>query len=71
VAERARQPTLGQAARRRHEEIAPLGYPSTGGELEEQRAVEAARRRKVDVLDTGGVTELDDPRPCFKLLLSA
>src|SRR5271170_7899200 len=71
VTERAGQPTLAQAARPRHEEIAALGDPITGRELEEQRAVEAARRRKVDVLDAGGVTELGDPGPCFKLLLSA
>ena len=66
----ASQP-LAQAARPRHEKIASLGDPITGRELEEQRAVEAARLLIVDVLDAGGVTELGDPCPCFKLLLSA
>jgi len=71
VAERASQPTLAQAGRPRHEEIAALGDPIAGRELEEQRAVEAARCLIIDVLDAGGVPELGDPGPCFKLLLSA
>ena len=58
VAERTRQPTLAQAARPRYEEIAPLGDPITGRELEEQRAVEAAGLLIVDVLDAGGVMQL-------------
>ena len=58
-------------ARPRHEEIAPLGDPITGRELEEQRAVEAARSLIVDVLDAGRMPELGDPGLCFKLLLSA
>ena len=65
VAERARQPTLAQAARPRHEKIASLGDPITGRELEEQRAVEAARLLIVDVLDAGGVTQFGGPGPCF------
>jgi hypothetical protein len=71
VAERARQPTLAQAARPRYEEITPLGDPITDRELEEQRAVEAAKCLIIDVLDAGRVPELGDPGPCFKLLLSA
>ena len=54
-----------------YQQIAPLSDPIASRELEEQRAVEAARRLIVDVLDAGGVTELGDPGPCFKLLLSA
>src|SRR6202041_1835883 len=50
VAERARQPTLAQAACARYEEIAALGDPIAGREFEEQCAVETARRLIVDVL---------------------
>src|SRR5271163_3525861 len=71
VAERAGEPALAQAACARYEEIAPFGDPIAGREFEEQRAVAAARRLIVDVLDAGGVTQLGDPGPCFKLLLSA
>src|ERR1700739_2655846 len=71
VAERARQPTLAQAARPGHEEIAPLGDPINGRALDEQSAVEAAGCLIIDVLDAGGMAQLGGPGPCFKLLLSA
>jgi len=71
VAERASQPTLAQAARAGHEQIASLGDPIARREFEEQRAVEPARRLMIDVLDAGGVTQLGDAGPCFKLLLPA
>ena len=71
VAERAGEPALAQTAGPGDEQIAALGDPITGREFEEQRAVEPTRRLIVDVLDAGGMTQLGDPRPCFKLLLSA
>src|SRR5271170_7627987 len=63
VAERASQPTLAQSGRSGYQQIAALGDPIAGREFEEQRAVEAARRLMVDVLDAGGVTQLGDPGP--------
>src|SRR5271154_3574982 len=71
VAERAAEPSLAKAAGAGHEQIAALGDPIARREFEQQRAVEPARRRKIDVLDAGGVPQLGDPGPCFKLLLSA
>ena len=71
MAERASEPALAQAGRPGYQQIAPLSDPIASRELEEQRAVEAARRLIVDVLDAGGVTQLGGPGPCFKLLLSA
>ncbi len=43
VAERAGEPTLAETGCPRDDEIAALGDPVAGGELEEQRAVEPAR----------------------------
>src|SRR6202522_3247363 len=71
VAERTGEPALTETGRPSYQQIAPLDDPIAGREFEEQRAVEAARRLMVDVLDAGGVTQLGDPGPCFKLLLSA
>ena len=59
---------LGRAG---DDEIAALGDPVTSGELEEQRAVEPARRLVVDVFDAGRMPQLGGPGPCFKLLLPA
>jgi hypothetical protein len=70
VAERAGEPALAQARGPGDNEIAALGDPVAGGELEKQRAVEPTRALIIDVLDAGGVPELGDPGPCFKLLLS-
>src|SRR5208282_6618838 len=71
VAEGASEPTLAQAARPGQEQIAALGDPVTGGELEEERAVEPARTLIVDVLDAGRVTQPGDPGARFELLLPA
>ena len=71
VAERASEPTFAQAARPGHEQIAALGDPVAGGELEEEGAVEPARVLIVDVLDAGGMTQARDPGARFELLLSA
>jgi hypothetical protein len=71
MAERAGKPTLAEIARAGDDEIAALGDPITGREFEEQRAVESTQRLIVYVLDAGGMTQLGDPRPCFKLLLPA
>ena len=43
------------------QQVAALGDPVAGGELEEQRAVEPARTLIVDVLDAGRMTQLSDP----------
>jgi len=56
VAEGAGEPALAQAARPGHQQIAALGDPVAGGELEEERAVEPARALIIDVLDAGGRT---------------
>ena len=56
VSERRRQPTFAQTAGAGYEQIAPLGDPIAGGELEEQGAVEPARDLIVDVLDAGLMT---------------
>ena len=71
VAERAGEPTFAQAGRPGHEQIAALGDPVAGGELEEQGAVEPARTLIVDVLDAGGMTQAGDPGARFELLLPA
>ena len=71
LAEGASEPTFAEAARSGDDEIAAFGDPVAGDEFEEQRAVETARSLIVDVLDAGRMTELGDPGPCFKLLLSA
>src|SRR5947209_13628553 len=71
VAEGAGEPTLAQTACPGQEQIAALGDPVAGGELEEQRAVEAARTLIVDVLDAGRVTQPGDPGARFELLLPA
>jgi hypothetical protein len=54
-----------------YQQIAPPGDPAAGRQLEEQRAVEAARALIVDVLDTGVVAQLGDPRARFELFLTA
>ena len=51
MAESAGKPTFPEAGGPRDQEIAPLGDPVAGGELEEQRPVEPARILIVDVLD--------------------
>jgi class 3 adenylate cyclase len=61
VAERAGEPALAQAARPGQEQIAALGDPFAGGDLEEERAVEPARTLIVDVLDVGRVTQPRTP----------
>jgi hypothetical protein len=71
VAERAGELALAQAARPRQQQIAALGDPVAGGELEEERAVEPARTLIVDVLDAGGMAQLSDPGARFELLLPA
>jgi hypothetical protein len=71
VAERAGEPALAETGGSGDEQIASLGDPITSRDFEEQRTVEAARRLIVDVLDAGGMTQLGDPGPCFKLLLPA
>src|SRR5208283_2671628 len=71
VAEGAGEPTLAQTARPGDEQIAALGEPVAGGELEEQCAVEPAGVLIVDVLDTGGMTQTGRPGACFELLLPA
>ena len=71
MAERAGKPAFSQAARAGDQQITALGDPIAGGELEEQSAVEPARTLIVDVLDAGGMPQLGDPGPCFKLLLPA
>ena len=71
VAESAGEPAFAQAARAGHEQIAAFGDPVASGELEEQRAVEAARALIVDVLDAGGMAQLSDPGARFELLLPA
>ena len=53
------------------EQIAALGDPVAGGELEEERAVEPAGTLIVDVLDAGGMAQLGDPGARFELLLPA
>ena len=66
VAEGAGEPTLAQAARPGDEQIAALGDPVAGGELEEQRAVEPAGTLIVDVFDAGRVTQLARPWRAFR-----
>ena len=68
VAESASEPALAQAGRSGYQQVAPLSDPITGRELEEQRAIEAARRRKVDVLDAGCQSARKiDPRSASKI----
>jgi len=71
VAERAGEPTLAQPAGAGYEQIAALGDPVAGGELEEQGAIEPARALIVDVLDAGGMTQASDPGAGLEPLLSA
>ena len=68
VAERAGEPRLADACRAFDDEILWCGDPVAGDQPLEQRAVEAARRTIVDVLDDGalapsGMTEPSDELP--------
>ena len=71
MTERAGEPAFAQTGCPGDEQIAALGDPVAGGELEEQRAVEPTRRLIVDVLDAGGMTQPRDPGARFELLLPA
>src|SRR5271154_1286103 len=71
MAEGAGEPALAQATGPGDQQVAALGDPVAGGELEEQRAVEPARTLIVDVLDAGGMAQPGDPGARFELLLPA
>ncbi len=66
-----RRRALAQATGPGDQQVAALGDPVAGGELEEQRAVEPARTLIVDVLDAGGMAQPGDPGARFELLLPA
>ncbi len=71
VSERASEPALAQAAGAGDEQIAPLGDPIAGGELEEQRPVEPARDLVIDILDAGVMAQACGSGAHFKLFLPA
>ena len=71
VSERAGQPAFAQAAGAGDEQIASLGDPIAGGELEEQRPVEPARDLIIDVLDAGVMAQSRGSGARFELFLPA
>jgi hypothetical protein len=71
VTEGACEPAFSEAAGAGDEQVAALGDPAAGRELEDERPVEAARALMVDVLDAGAVAQFGGPGPGLELLLAA
>ena len=71
MSQRAGQPTLSDAAGAGDDEVAPGPDPVAGGELEEQRAVEATMAAVVDILDAGRVAQAGGPCAGLEALLPA
>ena len=71
LSEGAGEPALADAARTGDEQIAVLPDPVAGGELEEERSVEAAGGAEVDVLDGGAVAKLGRLEARLEALLTA
>ena len=71
VAERAGDPALADAGRAGDEQVLVPLDPVAGGELLEQRAVEAARRLQIDVLDDGVLAQAGEPQAGHEPLVVA
>ena len=71
VAERAGEPALADAGRAADDQVLVRVDPVAGDELLEQRAVEAARRAIVDVLDDGLLAQAGVPQPGVQPLVVA
>src|SRR5262249_40658339 len=68
----AGQPRFADSAWPSNQQIAVLGDPAAGGELLEQRLVEAPGGPEVDVLDTGlAVTQAGGAQPALEALVAA
>jgi hypothetical protein len=57
VGERAGDPGLAHAGGAEDEEVERLAYPVAGGELGDERLVEAARGAQIEVLKAGALLE--------------
>ena len=62
VAERAGNPVLADTGRADDQQVLLAVDPVAGGQLVEQRAVEAARRPQIDVLDDGLLPQGGEPQ---------
>ena len=71
VAEGAGEPTLADAGRAGEQQPMPFADPVAAGELQEQRAVEAAGGAEVDVLDLRGMAQPGGAGAALEPLLPA
>jgi hypothetical protein len=71
VAERTGQPRLADPGRTGQQTMPPLTDPVAAGQLQEQRAIQAARRAVIDILDRGQVAQPGGLGTTFKAFLLA